>query len=513
MESTDPTELYRSNFANLLARAERLYGDQPAMLIGDRAVTFGGLAGRAGAIAVALREAGIQPGHRCAIFTRRPDDAAAAFFATLAVGANGTIINDLFRPRQIEYIAENAGMAALLTTTGDLEMQPRPLELACRVIALEEVPAAARLDPVIRSPGDCAQVTYTSGSTGMPKGVMISHANLWAGVRIVSGYLGLNGADRIAGLLPLSFVYGFNQLTTALFTGARLVVERATLPQDIIASVRRNGVTVLAAVPPLWQQLLSVAAFRETLTDLRLMTNAGGRLPVTSVKELRRAQPHAALYLMYGLTEVFRSTFLPPAEVDTHPDSIGRAIPESRVYVTRDDGSLCDDDEVGELVHGGPTVGLGYLNDPPATERVFRANPFAAGDPEAPSRVVFTGDMARRDSTGLLYHMGRRDHMIKTLGFRVSPDEICDVLVASGEVVEAAIVTQQDSQRGTAIVACVVLKPEGSVHRLRRFCGVELPRYMQPTRYEALAAIPRNPSGKHDLPALRRYLESPAGNP
>jgi acyl-CoA synthetase (AMP-forming)/AMP-acid ligase II len=354
-----------------------------------------------------------------------------------------------------------------------------------------------------------AQITYTSGSTGQPKGVMMSHENLWAGVRVVANYLGLNGDDRIAGLLPFSFVYGFNQLTTALYVGASLVIERSTLAQEIVGTLRRERVTVLAAVPPLWQQLLAIPSFRaERLDALRIMTNAGGRLPPASVGELRRAQPQAKLYLMYGLTEVFRSTFLNPEEVDDHPDSMGRAVPESTVYVVTEGGRLAKPGEVGELLHGGPTVGLGYLGDPEASKRVFRPNPFASAG--GPARVVYSGDLVRRDEAGRLYYVGRRDRMIKTLGFRVSPDEISDVIQASGFVTEAAVVTEPDPQRGERIVACIVLRTGSALDQVRRFCGLELPRYMQPFRYVVMDAIPRNASGKHDLIQLKASLAEKA---
>jgi acyl-CoA synthetase (AMP-forming)/AMP-acid ligase II len=320
----------------------------------------------------------------------------------------------------------------------------------------------------------------------------------------------LKSDDRIASLLPFSFVYGFNQLTTSLFVGAVLVVERSTLAHEIVATLRRERITVLAGVPPLWQQLLGVAAFRDTpLESLRIMTNAGGRLPPESVRQLRIAQPQARLFLMYGLTEVFRSTFLDPEEVDAHPDSMGRAVPESTVYVVTDQGSIAGTGEVGELVHGGPTVAIGYLRDEETSKKVFRANPFAG--PEAPARVVYSGDLVRRDGEGRLYYVGRRDRMIKTMGFRVSPEEISDVIQASGLVTEAAIVTEPDAQRGEKIVACVVLRSEGTLDQLRRFCGVELPRYMQPARFVVLPAIPRNPSGKHDLQQLKITAASEAG--
>jgi acyl-CoA synthetase (AMP-forming)/AMP-acid ligase II len=439
---------------------------------------------------------------------REPEFAVAAFFAALAVGAVGINVNELYRPRQVEFVLGHSGATALLVSDDVLESQPRRIDSGARIISVDDIaPSTSPFEVVPREPSDPAQVTYTSGSTGQPKGVLMGHENLWAGVRIVADYLGLTQHDRIASLLPFSFVYGFNQLTTALYTGAALVVDRSTLALEIVANLKREQVTVLAAVPPLWQRLLEVPSFRdEQLPHLRIMTNAGGRLAPATVVELRRVQPQAKLFLMYGLTEVFRSTYLPPEEVDAHPDSMGRAIPESAVYVVGDDGQLARPGEVGQLVHGGPTVGIGYLGDAEATARVFRPNAFLQPGETEPARVVYSGDLVRRDEEGRLYYVARSDRMIKTLGFRVSPDEIADVIQASGQVSEVAVISEPDTQRGDRIVACVVLRTGGSLDALKKFCAVELPRYMQPARYAPVSAIPRNPSGKHDLFALKQEV-------
>jgi acyl-CoA synthetase (AMP-forming)/AMP-acid ligase II len=311
----------------------------------------------------------------------------------------------------------------------------------------------------------------------------------------VTSYLGIVADDRIASLLSFSVVYGFSQLLCAVGTGAAIVVERSPLPQHIATTLRREQVTVIAAVPPLWIQLLGAPAFRDApLPALRIMTNAGARIPVQTVQALRRAQPQARLFLMYGLTEAMRSTYLDPDEVDAHPDSIGRPIPGAHIAVLRDDGQECDPGEVGELVQRGPTVGLGYWNDPEATSRVFRDTP--AG------RAVYSGDLARRDADGRLYLVGRKDRMIKTLGYRVGPDDVTDALMASGQAVEAAVTAEPDPQRGERIVAHVVLAATGSLERLEAFCGAELPRYMQPARYVLHTALPRSAGGKYDLQAL-----------
>jgi acyl-CoA synthetase (AMP-forming)/AMP-acid ligase II len=506
MDDSDSRALSRSSFAKLLRQAGDTFGERIALVHGKEKTSFADLNRRAGQIVQALRGIGIEPGDVCAVLAKDPRDAAAAFFAALGVGATGINMNELYRSRQIEFVLTHSRARALIVSREVLDNLPRPVVSSAEIIVLEDIgDADVDFVPVARDPTAPAQITYTSGSTGRPKGVLMSHENLWAGVRVVANYLGLREDDRIAGVLPFSFVYGFNQLTTALFVGATLVVERSALPQDIVATLRREHVTVLAAVPPLWQQLLGIAAFRaQPLDHLRIVTSAGGRLPPSSVRELRRAQPQAKLFLMYGLTEVFRSTFLAPEEVDSHPDSIGRAVPESVVYVLNEEGHQAQPGEVGELLHGGPSVGIGYFGDPEATAAVFRSNPFFR--PGEPTRVVFSGDLVRRDEEGRLYYVGRRDRMIKTLGFRVSPDEVCDVIQASGLVADSAVVTEPDSQRGERIVACIVLRPEASLDQVRRFCGIELPRYMQPARYVCLTAIPRNPSGKHDLLKLKAIV-------
>jgi amino acid adenylation domain-containing protein len=484
--------------------AERVDGGRPALL--DRAGSTGyrELRDRASAVAEALETADVAPGDRVAIFLERGPTAVGAYYGVLAAGAAAVIVNETLRPRQIEYILNHSGARVLIASEALLRQQPRSLSTGCTSLLVEALPARGRWSPVDRIGGDLAQIIYTSGSTGQPKGVALSHGNLGAGVASVTTYLGLESTDRLASLLPFSFDYGLNQLLCAVELGATLVVERSPLPQQIVQSLRSLEVTVLPAVPPLWHQLLNVADFVERpLPALRLLTNTGGHLAPDAVRLLRRSQPQADLYLMYGLTEAFRSTFLPPEEADRRPGSIGRAIPGAEILVLRDDGTPCDPDEPGELVHRGPTVALGYWKDPGATAQRYRPNPLRPeGTPDV-ERVVFSGDLVQRDGDGFLYFVGRRDRMIKTLGFRVSPDEVAAVLHGSGEVLEVVVGSEPDPARGERIVAYVVLRERGSVERLRGFAATELPRYMQPARYEVRAELPRTSSGKHDLAAAQ----------
>jgi amino acid adenylation domain-containing protein len=487
----------------MLVRTAESQSGRMAVAERSESVGYAQLAGRALAVAVALADAGIRPGERVAVLLRRGADAAAVFFGILAAGAVVVTVNETLRPRQIEHILSHSGARFLVSSSDMLDRLPRDVGPDTRKLDVADIPSAADRAPAGRIGSDVAQIIYTSGSTGLPKGVTISHANLWAGMEAVTTYLGIQPSDRIASLLPFSFDYGLNQLLCCAGTGAALVVEHSPVPQQIARVLREREVTVLPAVPPLWLQLLGTETFRaDPIPSLRLFTNTGGRLPPEAVRRLREAQPQAALVLMYGLTEAFRSAFLPPERADRKPGSVGQAIPGAELLVLRDDFTPCEPGEHGELVHRGPTVALGYWNDPETTARVFRPNPLRpAGTPDA-ERVVFSGDRVYRDEEGDLFFVGRDDQLIKTLGYRVSPDEVADVLYASGEIVEAAVTSEPDALRGAVIVAYVVLGADGDLDRLTQFAAQELPRYMQPGRIEVRDALPRTTSGKHDPAAL-----------
>lgn len=489
-----------ANVARMLLDSATRAGERAAIREREQRMSFVELSGRAGAIATGLREVGLAGGDRVVVFLERGADAAAAYFAVWAAGGVAVVVNETARARQVEYVLSHSGARVLLTSSAALARLHRPLEEMAFPLLVEDLPAAAAFEPVLRSPRDVAQIIYTSGSTGLPKGVTATHANIWAAIGTVAGYLGLNEDDRVASTLPFSSVYGANQLLCATLVGAELLIERSPVPNQIAYAMRETGATVLAGVPPFWMQMLSAPEFCDRpIESLRILQNAGGHLAPSVVRMLREVQPQAHLFLQYGMTEVFRSTFLPPEEVDRRPDSMGKPMPGTEILLLRDDLTPCEPGEVGELVHAGPTVTLGYWNEPERTARVFRPHPLRADAPP----VVFSGDLVKRDQEGFLYFVGRSDRMIKTLGYRVGPDEILDVLYASGEIREGLVTTEPDAQRGERIIAYVVLHPNGDRKRLEMFCRTELPRYMQPTRIEARSDLPRTESGKHDLLALR----------
>jgi acyl-CoA ligase (AMP-forming) (exosortase A-associated) len=357
----------------------------------------------------------------------------------------------------------------------------------------------------------------STSSTGRPKGVVLSHRNLVLGAQSVAQYLGNHPGDVLLAALPLSFDAGFSQLTTAFLVGAKVVLLNYLMPRDVLKALDREGITGLTAVPPLYIQLTQLAWPEGAGRSLRYFANTGGRMPRETLDRLRERLPQAAPFLMYGLTEAFRSTYLPPQEVDRRPDSIGRAIPNAEILVLRDDGSLCDADEPGELVHRGPLVGMGYWNDPVKTAERYRPLPAGVGGREAglplPEYAVFSGDTVRRDAEGFLFFIGRRDEMIKTSGYRVSPVEVEELLYRSGLVGECAAYGLPHEQLGQSIevVFSPVAGSEADPAALLSFCRRHMPAYMVPARLCPVPGpLPRNPNGKIDRKLLQQQALSAA---
>jgi acyl-CoA ligase (AMP-forming) (exosortase A-associated) len=362
--------------------------------------------------------------------------------------------------------------------------------------------------------GDMAAIIYTSGSTGLPKGVVLSHRNMVAGARSVSTYLENTADDRILSVLPLSFDAGLSQLTTAFNVGASVILMNFLLPKDVVVMAGKVRATGIAGVPPLWNQLAGLEWPAEAAESVRYFTNTGGHMPRPTLDRLRRAMPNAAPYLMYGLTEAFRSTYLPPSEVDRRPDSMGKAIPNVEILVVREDSSLCGPGEPGELVHRGALVALGYWNDPERTSERFKPAP--GQDPALPltELAVWSGDTVRMDEDGFLYFVGRQDEMIKTSGYRVSPTEVEEVIYASGLVSEAVAIGVSHETQGQAIVI-VATPPDGKPgdeEAVLAACRKDLPPFMVPQRVVMREALPRNPNGKIDRKKIAAELEAMFGD-
>ena len=367
------------------------------MVDGDSSCSYEALAARAQHLATQLLRHGLEPGDRVAIYLDKTTSSVVALCGAWLAGGVVVPINEGLRSRQVEHIVRDSGSRLFLTEPRKLTRLDAEAVADADVLEIQDGMDRAWTPLGLRGGREPAAILYTSGSTGRPKGILVSHENLISGARIVARYLEIQHDERILGVLPFSFDYGLNQLLTAAATGATLVLERSHLPADLRRSLVRHAITAMAGVPPLWIQLLGdrSSLSQEVLPHLRYITNSGGVFPTELVARCRRVLPATRLYLMYGLSEAFRSTYLPPEEIERRPGSMGRAIPETEIYVLDEHGSECAPGKVGELVHCGPTVALGYWRNPEATAARFREHPLA---PEGRAeRVVYSGDLVRRD--------------------------------------------------------------------------------------------------------------------
>lgn len=508
---------------DLVFQSARKSPAREALRAGFDALDYATLAGQVEAFAHGLAHLGLERGERVAVYLDKRPETAVACFGAAAAGLVFVPINPLLKAGQVAHILRDCNVRALVTTSGRLAaledelLHCRDLLHVIQVDGLPEpgsvIPAHAFHDLLLASTGplhrvidaDLAAIFYTSGSTGRPRGVMLTHRNLVAGAVSVAQYLENNAEDSLLAALPLSFDAGFSQLTTAFLVGARVVLLNYLLPRDVIAAMEAQTITGITAVPPMWAQLCTQDWPAQATAHLRYFATTGARMPREVLRALRAKLPHAKPYLMYGLTEAFRSTWLPPEEVDRRPDSIGRAIPNAEILVLREDGSPAAPHEPGELVHRGALVAAGYWNDADKTAERFRALPKKPGQVRE-EIAVFSGDMVRADEEGFLTFIGRRDEMIKTSGYRVSPTEVEELLYAQAGVVEAAVFGVPHATLGEAIVGLVMTEHDfaGGEHALIKALREALPAYMVPARLMLVeASLPRNHNGKIDRALLR----------
>lgn len=531
----------------MLARLDQLVADtvirhpaRPALTFKDSTLSYAELWSAIETTGGGFRRLGLRRDERVAVYLDKRIETVLAMFGTSNAGGVFVPINPQLRPRQVGYILADCSARVLVTSPERLELLSEDLDAVKSVdhVVLvgpagsvkekcagsreadgytvtswaefqaegEAFPETADFRDVIDV--DMAAILYTSGSTGHPKGVVLSHRNLIAGAASVNEYLENTDEDAILAALPLSFDAGFSQLTTAFQVGAHAVLVNYLLAADVVRLCALHRISGITCVPPLWIQLADQSWPKEATAHLRYFANTGGRMPRATLDKLRAIFPTASPFLMYGLTEAFRSTFLDPAQVDSRPDSIGKAIPNAEVMVVGPDGSETGSGEEGELVHRGALVALGYWNDPKRTSERFRPMPSREGA-LLTEMAVWSGDIVKRDDEGFLYFVGRNDEMIKTSGYRVSPTEVEEAAYDTGLVGDAVAFGVEDERLGQHIVMVVSpagkdgLDPSTLIAEMRK----SLPLYMLPKVILIRPELPRSPNGKFDRNLLRQELQ------
>lgn len=505
-------------FTNAAFPLDRLaLGKDPeatALVTRSGLLTYQMLNHRVGALARWLIDQGINECDRVATWLPKTELACIMPLAAVRAGFVHVPINPVLKPAQVRHIVADSGARLLITNAGRIKsLENDPLDAGCVIwndaavsTDIEQIDNPMDPSAISKDTGGLAAILYTSGSTGRPKGVMLSNANLSLGAISVAQYLKLDGTDRTLCVLPLSFDYGQNQLLSTWYAGGCAYPLDYLTPRDVIKACAREQITTLAAVPPLWVQLVDQDWTEEAVVSMRRLTNSGGALTPPLVKQLRFIfEGKTNIYAMYGLTEAFRSTYLDPALIDGNPTSMGTAIPFAEIMVVGDDGEVAAIGEEGELVHAGPLVASGYWQDAERTAERFKPAPPAS---EFGGIAVWSGDTVRRNADGLLYFVGRTDNMIKSSGNRISPTEVEEVAVESELIAEAVAIGVPDERLGHAI--CLYVRPLGiednqEVEKLlSKYLKRNLPNFMHPRDIVVLKEFPKNPNGKLDRNALAK---------
>jgi len=500
----------------LLKTAQRL-PEKVAIVSRERSVTFGDLLQEALATAQCLRELGLARGDRVGICMEKTVDQAVAILGVLF--ANGVVVPILPRLKgpNIRHIIDNSGMSAMITDTDRLS-EVTEFAGVTRLITghgpvtneWPNLPYMRRfvqpLNSFDRIGNDNAAIIYSSGSTGRPKGILIAHRNLAEGADIVAEYLGTVEDDRIGCMLSFNFDYGMNQLWQTIRFGCTLILHELALPNDLFAMMARERVTALPVMPvfltKMFDRRLKVDTSRFDFSSVRYVCSTGGRLSADMIADMRSAFPAAQIYSMFGLTEAFRGTYLPPDKLDAFPTSVGRAVPDCEVLVLDDKGDECAPNVVGELVQRGATLTKNYSTDPENTAKTFRQHSRFPGE-----TLVFSGDKVYKDDNGFIYFVARADDMIKTKGFRVSPTEVETEVLRHPEVVEAVAFAVPNISVGED-VACAYTSSDGKPLAetvLKQFLKSQLPNHMVPAILLHFDSFPiLGNAGKHDRKTIKQ---------
>ncbi len=489
--------------------AER-YPDKIAAVCGARRISYDTLHRRAKNFAAFLITQGLDKGDRVAVFIDSSIETIIAIFGILEAGGCLVVVNPSTHPERLGFILNDAGATFLIASAeklGGVEQAmkqcaaPPGLILTGLTEADErrasfEQASETELPVMPRKiiDADLAAIIYTSGSTGKPKGVTHLHRTIDVVVDAVAEYLDHTPDDVILGVLPLSSSYGLLQVFVTFRTGGRIVLERGFgYPYEIIQRMKAEGVTGFAGAPTVFAIILRLEGLEsEDFSRLRYITNAAAAMPPTFIPQLRKIFPSTKIYLMHGLTECLRTTFLPPEEIDAKPTSVGTGMKNVELWLEDTAGNRVPPGHVGEMMVRGSNIMQGYWNDPEGTANVLRPGRYPW------ERILRTRDLFTTDDDGYFHFVAREDELIKSRGEKVSPVEVEDVLYRLDAVHETRVIGVPDAVLGQAIRAEIVLKENHSlsVQEVKSHCRKNMEDFKVPQHIEFVPSLPKTQGGK-----------------
>lgn len=491
----------------LCQRSAGQWPEAEALRHGTSGLSFAQWDAYARSFAGVLAREGIQPGDPVAIWLENSLDYAVALFGIFAAGAVAVPLNTDTTAEAAAKIVRHAQPRLLLArarTVERLRLEQTGVRILSLAAGFEEnrtrLFEAPPTEPVSRPRDSLAVILYTSGTTGAPKGVMLSHANLLANTDSIVQYLSLSSADSVVQVLPFFHSFGNSVLLTHLAAGAKLIIEnRFAFPNQVVDTLTKERPTGFAGVPATFYILLHRSTFAQhDWSSFRYICQAGGGMRVETIRTLRGIMPATQIFIMYGQTEASaRLTYLPPESVEDKAGSIGIPIPGVEIRVVGTDGEELAPGTTGEVCARGPNVMMGYLHDEASSAEVLRGG------------WLHTGDMGYCDEDGFLFLVARKSDFIKSASYRVGPAEIEEVIAATGGIEDVAVIGVDDELLGEAIAACIVCPPEVfDAERIRGHCLKHLPLYKVPKYIVHETEIPRTPSGKKQYFMLREKYRS-----
>jgi len=508
-----------NSIRNLLENAAQSNPDKTALVYQEQKLTYAELFGRANQVALYLQELDLPKGARIGLYAQKGVSQVIAILAILSTDYILVPLTRLLKPEQVEYIIDDCNIQCIITDKLKIE-SIEGINFCGHVVSIEtagkDIPSFEEIFKYYNKPYSCdinghenAVITYSFGLTGTPKGIVISHRNLIDSARVVSQYLELNENDVISGVLIFNLDYGLNQIFCSLLNKATLALHRFILPEDFFNHLINDNVTVLPLMPVNISQMFDEDLYArpnpELFDKVRTITSSGGNVMTRMIDDCEKTFRKARFFSMHGLTEAFRSTYLDPSQIKIRPDSIGKAIPDVELYVINEDGKECATREIGELIHRGSYIYRGFWNAPEDTAERFKSvqileNAVDLEGQLADEIVVATGDYVYKDEEGYFYFVSRRDDMIKTSGFRVSPFEVESVVEKNiPQIQQCAVFGMDNPQIEEEIVMVYSAASEISEKEITFELKKHLASYMVPSRIVYRKSLPLVQSDENQI--------------